>query len=1344
MINRIKLFKKNTKRKYQKELSKIFTLSDLKLLQDNFDEEFYLAKNIDVKVSGVLPLFHYVVHGEKENRSPIKGFIPSDNKQKLDTNDNENIFISFLKYNDISNLKHNFDVKTEVNIDVDKSASFSENVDIESQRNDIDVVIHESFDEEYYLDSNPDIKDAGISAIEHYMNYGWKEGRSPTDWFDVTYYLETYKDVKNENIEPFEHYISTGKLENRKPKSESNIDSTVFEDVDENTADNIIKELFDEEYYLRTYPDIKSAGVDPFEHYINYGWKEYRCPNDWFDVRYYLETYKDIKEANVEPFEHYITTGKYENRKATNFTEVGNSESTHYLREPKLNTDYVTYRAHDKIESKLKFIAFYLPQFHAFPENDEWWGKGFTEWTNVSKALPNFIGHHQPHLPIHYGFYDLNNPEVMIEQAKLAKNYGIQGFNFYYYWFDGKILMEKPFEILLENKEIDIDFCITWANENWSRRWDGAEHDILIAQNHSEQDSINFIENLYKYFNDERYIRIDNKPVLIIYRSDIIPDMKETVALWREKVKEAGFDGIYLICSQTFGITSPEEYGFDAAMEFPPHTAISTVINHKVDIINKNFEGRIYDYKEVVDNACNVVEPDYKKFRTAMLSWDNTARKQNNSHIFNNFSISQYKKWISHLSSTVLDDDKYADDEKIVFVNAWNEWAEGTHLEPDRKFGYNYLQSTYDVLKAKSQTNKIVFVCHDAFFSGAQLLSLNIIKVLHEKFKLDVHFLLKKGGKLEKEFEKYATVYNLENDYNSLDDQVKLIKYLHGIGAEQAICNSVVSGDILSLLNKQGFYTISLIHELPKLIKQHGLESNANLIAEHADRVIFPSNYVKDKFLTLAKIKTSKVLVSPQGLYQTNKYQDEALKAKHELREKLNIDVNAKIILGSGYGDHRKGVDIFVDVALRVTKERADTYFIWTGDLHPEMAEYINSNFDLNNSNIIFIPAQPDISLYYTGADIYLMTSREDPFPSVVMEAMNAEVPVVGFEDAGGFIDIVTPETGLLVPFEDANLMTKSVLRLLGDEEQRQKLGKASAKLIKENFIWKDYIYKLLEYVGTPYKKVSVIVPNYNYEEHIEARLKSVEDQSYPVYELIYLEDCSKDNSLEIAKDFQISTCLDMTISENIVNSGSVFKQWGKGINQSNADYIWIAEADDLCSTEFLSEVMKGFDNPDVVLSYSQSMQIDENDEVINETYLDYTNDIHTTKWLTNYTRDGCKELADTLVIKNTIPNVSAVVFKQLDISSILDKLLTFKVGGDWYFYSYLLEKGSISYNAKSLNYHRRHADSVTVNAENNIKHFEEIVQMQDKIISMVKLTKVKKQQVLDYRTTVKQYLGIS
>lgn len=363
-----------------------------------------------------------------------------------------------------------------------------------------------------------------------------------------------------------------------------------------------------------------------------------------------------------------------------------------------IQESFVPYSKKRPPDPAVKLIAFYLPQFHPFPENDEWWGKGFTEWTNVGKAKPNYEGHNHPHCPIHLGYYDLRIPEIQEEQARLAKEYGVYGFSYYFYWFDGKTLMESPLKAMLSNKNIDMPFCLTWANENWSRRWDGQENDVLIAQNHSRDDSLSFIKHLIPYFEDSRYIRIDNKPVLIIYRASIIPEINETADLWREELVKHGFSGLYLICAQTFGIKSPEPFGFDAAVEFPPHTVVSTDVRQDVKLTNPEFTGYVFSYDQVVNNAVKNHEPEYKLFRAAMLSWDNTARKQNASHIFHGFSLLKYKQWLSSICLNSLNNGKYGADEKIVFVNAWNEWAEGTHLEPDRAYGYAYLETTRSVL----------------------------------------------------------------------------------------------------------------------------------------------------------------------------------------------------------------------------------------------------------------------------------------------------------------------------------------------------------------------------------------------------------------------------------------------------------------------------------------------------------------------------------------------------------------------------------------------------------------------------------------------------------------------
>lgn len=351
------------------------------------------------------------------------------------------------------------------------------------------------------------------------------------------------------------------------------------------------------------------------------------------------------------------------------------------------------------IAPRVKAIAYYLPQFHPFPENDAWWGKGFTEWTNVGKALPNYEGHYQPHCPIHLGYYDLRLVDNMVEQARLAKSYGIGGFCYYFYWFDGKVLMHQPLEQMLADDRVDMPFCLIWANENWSRRWDGKEDDVLIAQKHSTADSMAFIRHLEKYFHDERYIRIDGKPVLAVYRANLIPDIRATGDLWREELLRMGFPGLYLVSAQSFDIKSSEPFGFDAAVQFPPHPIQYPTHNQEVNVTNPSYEGRIYDYSEAAQRFVSLPDPAYKLMRTCMLSWDNTARKQDSSITFKDFSLGTYQQWLSHNLNATAHDDRLSPEEKLTFINAWNEWAEGTHLEPDRRYGYAYLQATYDVLK---------------------------------------------------------------------------------------------------------------------------------------------------------------------------------------------------------------------------------------------------------------------------------------------------------------------------------------------------------------------------------------------------------------------------------------------------------------------------------------------------------------------------------------------------------------------------------------------------------------------------------------------------------------------
>jgi GT2 family glycosyltransferase len=341
-----------------------------------------------------------------------------------------------------------------------------------------------------------------------------------------------------------------------------------------------------------------------------------------------------------------------------------------------------------------KIIAFYLPQYHPFPENNFWWGEGFTEWTNVSKAQPNFVGHYQPRLPADLGFYDLRIADNMEKQAALARRYGIHGFCFYYYWFNGKRLMEQPIDQMLDSGKPDIPFCICWANENWSRRWDGLDQEILIAQTHSAEDDEAVITDMIRYLRDPRYIRIDNRPMILVYRVTLFPDFAATAARWRKVCKEKGVGEIYISMVESIDLVHaerhPSEFGCDAAIEFPPlEMADSKSPSGK--IINPNFEGGTADYREFAIKYATRSFPGYKRFKGVMPGWDNTARRQNNSFCFEHATPGAFQAWLE--DSLEQSRKQHHGDERLVFVNAWNEWAEGAYLEPDRRFGHTYLEA---------------------------------------------------------------------------------------------------------------------------------------------------------------------------------------------------------------------------------------------------------------------------------------------------------------------------------------------------------------------------------------------------------------------------------------------------------------------------------------------------------------------------------------------------------------------------------------------------------------------------------------------------------------------------
>jgi lipopolysaccharide biosynthesis protein len=330
---------------------------------------------------------------------------------------------------------------------------------------------------------------------------------------------------------------------------------------------------------------------------------------------------------------------------------------------------------------KARLIAFYLPQFHPIRENDEWWGKGFTEWTNVAKARPLFAGHYQPHIPANLGFYDLRVPETRQAQADLARRHGIEAFCYWHYWFNGRRLLERPFDEVLASGEPDFPFCLAWANETWSRRWLGEEKEILIKQTYAAEDNALHAQWLVRAFADKRYLRVNGRPVFLVYRPKDLPDPKATTGAIRAECARGGLPDPLLVAIASYALDDYRGLGFDADVAFEPWLgALSGPLQDGI---------KTYDYR-MARTLMRGVQERPAVYPCVMVTWDNTPRRGEHGIVFTNATPEYFEAGLRELVTSVQGKPPA---DRLVFVNAWNEWAEGNHLEPDLKHGLKYLDA---------------------------------------------------------------------------------------------------------------------------------------------------------------------------------------------------------------------------------------------------------------------------------------------------------------------------------------------------------------------------------------------------------------------------------------------------------------------------------------------------------------------------------------------------------------------------------------------------------------------------------------------------------------------------
>ena len=1201
------------------------------------------------------------------------------------------------------------------------------------------------------------------SALTDWCSEGWRQGRQPNLYFDTRWYLTYYRDVAADGGNPVKHYIRHGEHEGRRP-------SLLFDPVwyretyslpeGELCLAHYLRERlngtvspnpdFDTPFYLTTYPDIAAASLDAFAHFMERGFREDRSPSPDFDTAFYRGRYLR-NQPEINPLEDYQRrrgeTGIYPRRPLHEATLPG--EIARFSR-PGEN-----FEAFEPLPAgvglKAWLLAYYLPQYHRIPENDAWWGRGFTEWTNLGRGMPRFAGHYQPRTPRDLGHYCLDDPEALRRQITMARAAGLHGFVFYFYWFNGHRLLEKPLEHMLADASLDMPFCLMWTNENWTRRWDGFDDEVLISQDYRPTEDEDLVRSFGRHFADPRYIRLAGRPVLMIYRPGLIPDAPETIQRWRGLFRSLCGEDPILMMGQGFDSNDPREFGLDGAIEFPPHklTANLPKINDRLNWLDMEAKTHVVSYQETV--AVSLAEPraPYPLIKTAVPSWDNDARREGRGLLLHGSTPAAFGAWVSALIEQARAAPVFG--QPIVCINAWNEWAEGAYLEPDIHFGAAYLNAlarAVSVDAPAADRGKLLLVGHDAHRHGAQTLLLALGRQLKRAHGLTVEFMLIEGGPMVPDYAEVAPVTIV----GKTPDLVPNSRTFAERGFRVAIVNTAAAGGACPILAQAGIGSTLLVHELPSLIREKKLTQLARRGLTAAQRAIFPATAVRDGVLDLLgddEDHRANSLILPQGVYETVRF-DAAARAR--LRRELQLGAETPLLVGVGYADIRKGFDLFLQLWRLLQRTGVAAHLAWAGNMDPEIASYMAPEIEAAQASGTFhlLGFRRDLDALLSAADVFLLTSREDPFPSSVLEAMSAGLPTVAFAGSGGVPEMLEAHAaGHVVQRGDILAMAEAAQQFCaldadGIADRRARLAAAAER----HFNFATYARALVDLAEPDLLQVSAVIPNLNYAHHLPSRLGSVFRQWLPVREVILLDDASTDDSLDVARRTAEAARRDIRVIVNAQNSGSVFRQWRRAAEAATTEFLWIAEADDESEPRFLTRLLAGLEaEPDAVMAFCDSAAMDDAGGILSDSYRSYYNRVAPGLLTADGDFAGRDFLRRCMAERNLILNVSSVLWRRRALLGALDRceaqLADFRMAGDWLLYADILSQpgARICYVAEPLNRHRRHENSVT-HAIDAQRHVEEIATVQRVVAKILKADQKLRRRQAAYLEEVAGYLG--
>ncbi len=769
---------------------------------------------------------------------------------------------------------------------------------------------------------------------------------------------------------------------------------------------------------------------------------------------------------------------------------------------------------------ELKAVAFYLPQFHPIAENNRWWGKGFTEWSNVVRGKPLFRHHYQPRVPADLGYYDLRLEATQVAQAELARKFGIHGFCYYYYWFDGKKLLNQPIEQLARSKEVDVNFCVCWANENWSRNWDGQNRHVLIKQDYSLESNRALILELIPMMKDPRWIRYQGKPLMLVYRISIIPNWAETAQIWREECRKAGLGEIHL-CAVRFGLETlqgqPQEFGLDSYVQFPPHESSRKDLRKSVHDLHKDFNGEIFEYNAVADGDIEKYANGYEWpiHRGAMLGWDNTARRLTDARVFHGATPFGFRRWVK----SILEQEERFNPgpESLLFINAWNEWAEGTYLEPDQRWGTSNLEafssavhstptfSAVTAFKGVAAASKLeeriqvigsslvgegflrepvewysgvsehnpklpsILLC--AHISGHHLFGgeRSLIDVLNAFSKMPVNVIvtLPSGGNKTYVQElcnrcngvyvfKYPQWMQNRNAFAWLTTTFADIIAQHAIDVVHV--NTIVLLEPLLAARRMGVTAVTHVRELialdDPLREQMGLQAS-DIISQ----VLRRSDWIIGNSLATVRLFAK----GDKTAYVPNAVDPSALDMNNKFGKTIKFGIVSSNI-------PKKGVEDFVEVARRASDVVPNARFVIVGPYNDQIGNWISEiERGERPANLNFAGYRENPRSAMSELNVVLnLSSFAESFGRTVAEALAARRPVIAY-NWGAISELVQHgETGYLVPYRDIDAVVNAIVSFIRDPSLVLKMGEKGRSFISEHFS-QERLYAAL---ASAYEKV--------------------------------------------------------------------------------------------------------------------------------------------------------------------------------------------------------------------------------------------------------------------------------